>query len=98
MHTNSLSRFVVTAAIFVIEIDDVFDANITWSSVKSERSLNIFNFKSDYPDHKVFKLEQNYRSTQHIVKAANSLIDYNQDQIKKNVFEDTKLLKTILAG
>ncbi len=47
---------------------------------------NILNFKRDYPDLKVFKLEQNYRSTQNIVNAANSIIDYNKDQIKKKVW------------
>ena len=47
---------------------------------------NILNFKRDYPEAKTFKLEQNYRSTQHIVKAANSLIEKNQDQIKKKVW------------
>ena len=47
---------------------------------------NILNFKKDYPEAKTFKLEQNYRSTQHIVKAANSLIENNQDQIKKKVW------------
>ncbi len=49
---------------------------------------NIFNFKSDYPDHKVFKLEQNYRSTQTIVNAANSVIASNQDQIEKKVWTE----------
>lgn len=47
---------------------------------------NILNFKRDYPDLKTFKLEQNYRSTQNIVNAANSIIDYNKDQIKKTVW------------
>ncbi len=47
---------------------------------------NILNFKKDYPEAKTYKLEQNYRSTQHIVKAANSLIEKNQDQIKKKVW------------
>lgn len=47
---------------------------------------NILNFKKDYPDFKIFKLEQNYRSTQTIVEAANSLIQHNRDQIKKNVW------------
>jgi DNA helicase-2/ATP-dependent DNA helicase PcrA len=47
---------------------------------------NILNFKKDYSDAKTYKLEQNYRSTQHIVKAANSLIENNQDQIKKKVW------------
>lgn len=47
---------------------------------------NILNFKKDYPDVKVFKLEQNYRSTQHIVNAANSVILQNKDQLKKTVW------------
>ena len=44
---------------------------------------NILNFRKDYPDHGLFKLEQNYRSTKVIVGAANSLIEKNKDQIKK---------------
>ncbi len=47
---------------------------------------NIINFEKDYPDLKVFKLEENYRSTQNIVEVANSVIAKNQDQIKKKVF------------
>ncbi|RMG21740.1 MAG: ATP-dependent DNA helicase [Bacteroidetes bacterium] len=47
---------------------------------------NILNFQKDYPDVKVFKLEQNYRSTQNIVNAANSVIARNKDQIQKKVF------------
>lgn len=47
---------------------------------------NILNFKKDYPDNRVFKLEQNYRSTQNIVNAANSVILNNKDQIKKKVW------------
>jgi DNA helicase-2/ATP-dependent DNA helicase PcrA len=49
---------------------------------------NILNFRSDYPDHKLFKLEQNYRSTKVIVGAANSLIEKNKDQIKKTIWTD----------
>ena len=49
---------------------------------------NILNFKSDYPDFKLFKLEQNYRSTQIIVNAANSVISNNKDQIFKKVWTD----------
>lgn len=49
---------------------------------------NILNFKKDYPDNKVFKLEQNYRSTQNIVNAANSVIINNKDQIQKKVWTD----------
>ncbi|MBO6033960.1 MAG: UvrD-helicase domain-containing protein [Prevotella sp.] len=47
---------------------------------------NILNFQSQYTDAKLFKLEQNYRSTQLIVQAANSLIRRNERQIPKNVF------------
>lgn len=47
---------------------------------------NILNFEKDYPDLKVFKLEENYRSTQNIVQVANAIIKNNQDQIQKNVF------------
>ena len=47
---------------------------------------NILNFQSQYTDAKLFKLEQNYRSTQLIVQAANSLIKRNERQIPKNVF------------
>ncbi len=47
---------------------------------------NILNFQSQYNDAKLFKLEQNYRSTQLIVQAANSLIRQNERQIPKNVF------------
>lgn len=47
---------------------------------------NILNFKKDYPDFALYKLEQNYRSTQTIVDAANSIIENNRDQIKKDVW------------
>ncbi len=47
---------------------------------------NILNFQKDYPDHKVYKLEQNYRSTKTIVNAANSIIANNKDQIQKEVW------------
>lgn len=49
---------------------------------------NILNFQKDYPDTKVFKLEQNYRSTKNIVNAANHLIEHNKDQLKKTVWTD----------
>lgn len=49
---------------------------------------NILYFTKVYSEAKVFKLEQNYRSTQTIVGAANSLIEKNQRQIKKEVFSE----------
>ncbi|MBO74738.1 MAG: ATP-dependent DNA helicase [Flavobacteriales bacterium] len=47
---------------------------------------NILNFKQDYPDFVLYKLEQNYRSTKRIVDAANSVIANNKDQIEKIVW------------
>ena len=49
---------------------------------------NILYFTKVYPHTKLFKLEQNYRSTQTIVRAANSLIEKNQRQIRKEVFSE----------
>ncbi|WP_111309549.1 ATP-dependent helicase [Confluentibacter sediminis] len=47
---------------------------------------NILNFQKDYDDVKVFRLEQNYRSTKNIVEAANSIIDKNQTKLDKVVW------------
>ena len=49
---------------------------------------NILNFRQQYPDAKLFKLERNYRSTQTIVNAANSLIHKNIHQIEKTVYSE----------
>ncbi|MFN8429989.1 MAG: 3'-5' exonuclease [Spirosomataceae bacterium] len=51
---------------------------------------NILNFRKDYPDLNVVKLEQNYRSTKNIVNAANSLIAKNKNQLEKKVFSDNE--------
>ncbi len=51
---------------------------------------NILNFQKDYPSYHLFKLEQNYRSTQTIVDAANSVIEKNSEQIKKTVWSDNE--------
>ncbi len=61
---------------------------------------NILNFKKDYPQYKLFKLEQNYRSSKVIVNAANSIIKNNKKQIQKNVWtaneegEKMRVIKT----
>lgn len=57
-------------------------------SFRGANIQNILNFKKDYPDFKLFKLEQNYRSTNNIVQAANGVIARNKDQIKKTVWTD----------
>ncbi len=53
---------------------------------RGARIENILNFRKDYPEHRIFKLEQNYRSTKIIVNAANSLIARNKDQIPKKIW------------
>ena len=51
---------------------------------------NILNFQKDFPDSKIFRLEQNYRSTKNIVNAANSLIENNQKRLKKHVWTENE--------
>ncbi|MDR1056780.1 MAG: UvrD-helicase domain-containing protein [Prevotellaceae bacterium] len=57
-------------------------------SFRGARIENILNFKNDYPEYKEYKLEQNYRSTQTIVNAANSVIEKNRRQLKKHCFSE----------
>jgi len=64
-------------------------------SFRGARIENILNFRNDYPEHKIFKLEQNYRSTQTIVNAANSIIAKNKKQIPKKVFSELEKGKEI---
>ncbi|MBO7255145.1 MAG: UvrD-helicase domain-containing protein [Paludibacteraceae bacterium] len=62
-------------------------------SIYSFRGANIDNiltFQRDFPNCKLFKLEQNYRSTKNIVDAANSLIEKNNHQIRKTIFSKNK--------
>lgn len=63
-------------------------------SIYSFRGANIHNIltlKSTYPTLKTFKLEQNYRSTQNIINAANSLIAKNKEQIPKHIFSENEI-------
>lgn len=67
---------------------------------------NILDFEQDFKQHgiQVFKLEQNYRSTEHIVQTANEVIGYNRKQIKKTIWSDKgegppiKLIRTMTDG
>ncbi len=55
-------------------------------SFRGARIENILRFRKDYPAAAIFRLEQNYRSTQTIVNAANSLINHNEGRIKKECY------------
>lgn len=59
-------------------------------SFRGANIYNILNFKKDYPDAITVSLEQNYRSTQNIVNAANVVISKNLQQFKKNVFSENE--------
>eukprot|EP01029_Cantina_marsupialis_P007239 TRINITY_DN179_c0_g1_i5.p1 TRINITY_DN179_c0_g1~~TRINITY_DN179_c0_g1_i5.p1 ORF type:complete len:770 (+),score=82.59 TRINITY_DN179_c0_g1_i5:132-2441(+) len=59
-------------------------------SFRGAKIENILNFRNDYPNYKLYKLEQNYRSTQNIVNAANSVIHKNKGQIKKESFSENE--------
>ncbi len=59
-------------------------------SFRGAKIENILNFKKDYKTLKMYKLEQNYRSTKNIVQAANSIIEKNKNQIQKSVFSENE--------
>jgi len=69
-------------------------------SFRGANIQNILNFKRDFPDAEIYKLEQNYRSTKNIVGAANSLIEKNKQRLQKVVWtsnengEKIKVIRT----
>jgi len=73
-------------------------------SFRGANISNILNFQKDYPDVNTFKLEQNYRSTKNIVKAANSVIEKNKTRLDKVIWtsnaegEPIKVMRTISDG
>jgi len=66
-------------------------------SFRGARIENILEFKNDYPDYYLFKLEQNYRSTQTIVNAANEIIANNEGQIHKKVYSKNEQGEKIMV-
>jgi DNA helicase-2/ATP-dependent DNA helicase PcrA len=66
-------------------------------SFRGARIENILEFKNDYSDYRLFKLEQNYRSTQTIVDAANGIIANNEGQIHKRVFSKNETGEKIMV-
>lgn len=83
--------------------DNIFTVGDDAQSIYGFRGAtiqNILDFEKDYPKMKIFKLEQNYRSTNHIVQAANNVISHNKRQIRKNiqaVKTETHAIKVIRA-
>lgn len=59
---------------------------------------NILYFQKQYPEAKLFKLEQNYRSTKYLVEAANSLIAHNKGRIPKKVFSENEMGDPLLVS
>ncbi|HEC21147.1 MAG TPA: ATP-dependent DNA helicase PcrA, partial [Candidatus Peregrinibacteria bacterium] len=59
---------------------------------------NILNFEKDYPEAKVIKLEQNYRSTQNILKAANAVIYKNRKRVEKELWTDNEEGSKVMLG
>jgi DNA helicase-2/ATP-dependent DNA helicase PcrA len=70
--------------LFVVGDDD--QSIYGWRGAKIE---NIFNFQKQYPDHQIVRLEQNYRSTGHILKAANTLIANNDSRMGKELWTES---------
>lgn len=70
-----------------------------WQGIYSWRGANIENilsFSKDYPEAMVINLEENYRSTQSIIQAANQVIQNNSNQMKKNLFTQNPVGEKIL--
>lgn len=72
--------------------DNLFCVGDDWQAIYSFRGSNVrhfLSFEHRYADARVFKLEQNYRSADNIVRVANDIIDYNRDKMEKTCFSDT---------
>ena len=72
---------------------NLFCVGDDWQSVYGFRGSNVnhfLGFSEKYKDSKIFRLEENYRSADEIVQAANDLIDYNPDKMDKKCFSQKK--------
>lgn len=99
---TNLSQYLITKKLAAIRqnITVVGDDAQSIYAFRGADIQNILNFEKDYPDLRVIKLEQNYRSTQNIVNVANSVINHNKAQLHKNVWtqnEDGELIHLMKA-
>ncbi len=85
---TNLSQYLITKKLAAVRqnIAVVGDDAQSIYAFRGADIQNILNFEKDYPDLRVIKLEQNYRSTQNIVNVANSVINHNKAQLHKNVW------------
>ncbi len=85
---TNISQYLITKKIAAVyqNICVVGDDAQSIYAFRGANIQNILNFQRDFPDSKIVKLEQNYRSTQNIVNAANSVIARNKGQLQKNVW------------
>ncbi|MDW7695895.1 3'-5' exonuclease [Flammeovirgaceae bacterium SG7u.111] len=85
---TNISQYMITKKLAAIKQNIVVVGDDAQSiyAFRGANIQNILNFEKDYPDLKVIKLEQNYRSSQNIVNAANSVIRFNSKQLQKNVW------------
>jgi DNA helicase-2/ATP-dependent DNA helicase PcrA len=100
---TNVSQYLITRKIAAVHqnICVVGDDAQSIYAFRGANIQNILNFEKDYPELKVIKLEQNYRSTKTIVQAANSVINKNKTQLRKAVWtanEDGSLIDLIKAG
>ncbi|MDJ1505955.1 ATP-dependent helicase [Xanthocytophaga agilis] len=85
---TNISQYLITKKIAAVHqnICVVGDDAQSIYAFRGANIQNILNFQRDFPDTRIVKLEQNYRSTQNIVNAANSVIAKNKSQLQKNVW------------
>ncbi|MDH3708605.1 MAG: UvrD-helicase domain-containing protein, partial [Cyclobacteriaceae bacterium] len=89
---TNLSQYLITKKLAAVHqnIGIVGDDAQSIYAFRGADIQNILNFEKDYPDLRMIKLEQNYRSTKNIVNAANSVINRNKAQLHKNVWTENE--------
>lgn len=85
---NEILKMLVTTRIKICVVGDDAQSIYGWRGADLN---NMLDFEKDFKKAKIFRLEQNYRSTQSILKAAGSVINKNSNQIKKELWTDNDL-------